>query len=352
MNNFILRPLLCVFFVLLSVGCAATGPRVGDQTFAFSGATRFNGEPLSSGEIIALKAEPGGSEYRTSIDQDGSYRFSLPAGPYFLMGRSKDPASLVELFSYWTNNPIQLYGDISVPVVMPFVTTTAIPERLPGKGIRGRVLLEGEPVGGAVVAAFLDPNEEFHGLPFSESAPTGDSGEFTLDVQPGKYFIIARYRATGGYFQGPLLKGDLSGFYPHNPVLLRTGESLMLDVPMVTVKRPRGTGTLVPGEAIIIEGRVTTVSGDAAPGVRVVLYSVPEMLGRPVFVSSPSDEFGQYRIEVPTSGKFFAGARSVLGRPPEPGELIGFYGGSEDHSLVLRWGDRLKGIDITVKEVW
>jgi hypothetical protein len=31
---------------------------------------------------------------------------------------------------------------------------------------------------------------------------------------------------------------------------------------------------------------------------------------------------------------------------------MGFYDGTPDHSLALEMGDRLKGVDIVVKEIW
>ena len=347
---------ICLLLVSLG-GCATNGQVAGEQaggerTFTITGSTRFNGEPLSMGEITALRAEPGGMAYTVPVEEDGSYHFNLPAGPYFLMGHSLDQASQTRLFSFWTNNPVQLYGDIPVSIVLPFVTATAAPRVSSEQGIRGKILLEDKPVMGAVAAVYLDTTGAFHGLPYAQSLPADQSGEFSINVEPGKYFIIARSRNTGGDFQGPLLKGDLSGFYPHNPVILREGEGLTLDVPMVRVRRPRGTGSLVPGESIIVSGKITSVTGEAVPGIRVVLYSIPEMLGRPVFISSPTDETGSYAMEVSRNGTFYAAARSVIGRPPETGELMGFYDGSEDHSLVLQWGDRLKGIDIIVKEVW
>ena len=340
------------FLLLIVVTSCASTAHLPDDVYNLSGSTRFNGEFLSSGEITAQVAEPGGKTFTAPINQDGSFNFKLPAGPYFLMGRKQDSVSSNGLFSFWTNNPVQLYGDIQVPIILPFVTTTAIPQSLNGQGIGGRVLMEDEPVSGAIVAAFLDATGEFHGLPYSQSAPTNDAGEYDLDIGPGKYFVLARSRNTAGTFQGPLLKGDLSGFYPHNPVILREGEGLILDVPMVRVNRPRGSGTLVPGESIIVEGKVTAVTGEAVPAVRVVLYSIPEMLGRPVFISSPTDEDGSYRLEVSRDGRFYAAARSVIGRPPETGELMGFYDGTEDHSLMLEMGDRLEGVDIVVREVW
>jgi hypothetical protein len=347
-----IRPLLLPLLLLVVVsGCASTAQH-SDDFYTLTGSTRFNGKPLSSGEITALVAEPGGRAFTAPINLDGSFTFQLPAGPYFLMGRSLDPASGMNLFGFLINNPIHLYGHLPVPIILPFVTATATPQRINGQGIRGRVLKGGEPVNGAIVAVFLDATDDFHGLPYQESAPTGVDGEYSLDVGPGKYFVLARSRNMAGTFQGPLLKGDLSGFYPHNPVILRAEDGFMLDVPMVQVNRPRGSGTLVPGESIIVQGEVTTITGKAAAGVRVVLYSIPEMLGRPVFISSPTDESGSYRLEVSRDGRFYAAARSVIGRPPETGELMGFYDGTEDHSLLLKMGDRLEGVDIVVKEVW
>jgi len=301
---------------------------------------------------VLVRAEPGGVVYKAAIGEEGGFSIDLPPGPYLLMGKSQDPVSGKELFAFWSNNPFRLHSDVSDPVALPFVESTGPPVIVQEDGIRGIVLLEGKPVPGAVVAVFLDANGDFHGLPYAESGLSTANGEFFLNVQPGKYFVLARSRIKGESFQGPLLKGDLTGFYPHNPIILRTGEGLKVDIPMIEVNRPRGEGSLAYGEAIIVEGSVTAVTGEAVSGVRVVLYNIPEMLGRPMFISSPTDSSGSYRLEVSRNGKFYAAARSVIGRPAVTGELMGFYDGTQDHSLVLEMGDRVEGVDIVVKEVW
>jgi hypothetical protein len=354
MNTLRSSLLLPLLLLLLSTGiyACATAPEVATNTYTLNGKTRYQGKSLSSGEVLLIRAEPGGTVYKAAIGEEGVFNIDLPPGPYLLMGSGSDPVSGKDLFAFWTNNPVQLYGDIPDPVILPFVTATATPQIIEGQGIRGRVLLEGKPVIGAVVAIFLDANGDFHGLPFQESTPTGVDGKFYLDAQPGKYFVLARSKASGNPYQGPLLKGDQAGFYPHNPVVLRTGQGLVLDIPTAQVNRPRGEGSLAHGESIIVQGQVTIVTGEAAHNVRVVLYNVPEMLGRPAFISSPTDDHGSFRLEVSRSGKFYAAARSVIGRPPETGELMGFYDGTEDHSLTLQWGDRLEGVDIVVREIW
>jgi hypothetical protein len=344
--------LLLPLLLLIAVSACATAPERSGDTFTLTGKTRYQGKSLASGEVVLMTAEPGGAVYRTAVREDGGFNIDLPSSPYLLMGSSSDPVSGKKLFAFWTNNPIRLHGNVNDPVVLPFVESTGPPMIVEGEGIQGRVVHEGKTVPGAVVAAFLDADGEFHGLPYAESGPSNDNGEFFLNVGPGRYFVLARSRVVGGSYQGPLLKGDLAGFYPHNPVILRTEEGLALNIPMVTVNRPRGEGSLAHGEAIIVEGKVRAVTGEAVPGVRVVLYSIPEMLGRPVFISSPTDESGSYRLEVSSNGKFYAAARSVIGRPPETGERMGFYDGTEDHSLMLEMGDRLEGVDIVVREVW
>lgn len=323
-----------------------------NTSFRLTGKTRYQEKALQSGEITFLRAEPGGAVYKTGIRSDGGFGIHLPAGPYFIMGSGTDPVSKKSLFGFWTNNPLRLYEDMTEPVVLPFVRSTGPPVTAKGEGIRGRVLFEGKPVKGAVVAVFLDASGQFHGLPFNQSSPTSETGEFNLQLESGKYFIMARVRRRGGIYQGPLLKGDFSGFYPHNPVILRQGEGLILDIPVIEVNRPRGEGSLAPGEAILVKGRVEDVTGEPLAGVWVVLYSRPEMVGRPAFISSPTDKDGTFRLEVSRGGKYFAAARSVIGRPPKTGDMEGFYSGTEDHSVELTIGDKLEGVDIVVRERW
>lgn len=336
--------------IMAAAGCVTRGD--ARTKYSMKGVTRHEGLLLETGRITATGMADSQERYTTSVEPDGTFELKLPAGRFYLSGTSTGPVSGRELFSFWAGNPLSLYGEITDVITMPFVEATKHSKITGTGGIKGQILFKGSPVEGAFAAAYLNGNDGFHGPPYALSEVTDAFGFFHLPVEPGTYYLIARKRPPGTAFYGPLLKGEFSGYYSHNPVTVRSGKGLMLDIALSEVKRPRGAGSFAPGRGIVIAGRVSMESGEPAAGVRVVLYVKPEMLGRPSFISSPADPEGNYTLEVSRVGKFYVAGRSTIGGPPETGDLMGFYSGSEDRSITLHWGDRKKNIDIVVREVW
>ncbi|MGE5188762.1 MAG: hypothetical protein ACM3NF_01760, partial [Gemmatimonadota bacterium] len=103
--------------------------------------------------------------------------------------------------------------------------------------------------------------------------------------------------------------------------------------------------------AAFVEGRILGRDGKARRGVYAALYDNPELLNRPVFLSDVTGSDGRYRLPVPVPGTYYLGARDGYGGSPAPGDLYGRYEGSPDHSVTVRDGDRLTGVDIVVEEV-
>ena len=340
-----------IFFFL--AGCASTPSSPPEPAFTLSGQTRYQDSPLTpnGGEVFAYPDSPVAEPIRSPIRSDGTFRFSVPGGTYYLMGRSEDRAG-GPLFAYWGRNPVHVSGHVERGLVLLFTPEAGPPRPIEGGGISGTVLLDNIPLKGAFVAAYLDAGTGFHGPPYALSAPSDEDGRYHLPLGPGTYFVVARHRSSKGVFEGPLLKGDQVGYFSCNPVTLRYGKGLRIDLSMAQVNRPRGGGSLSLGESIVVTGRVFSEAGQPVEGVRVVLYESGWMLGRPSFVSSATDSGGRYRLEVSRRGKFFVAARSVIGKPPETGELVGFYRGSEDHSIDLSSAERLRSVDITVRKVW
>ncbi len=344
---------LSTALILVSVyGCAAQKTVKKTGLVTIEGETRYNGEILPGAKIVAFKGSPLGDFVEADTGPEGGFILELEKGSYFITGKGTDPSDGRPLAAYWVGNPLNLYGAFTGKFILPFVLETDPAELTAGEGIRGHILSRERPVAGAVVFAYLDLSSELHGPPYSISSTSDEDGEFSLATMPGTYFLTARKRLDGVSRQGPLLKGDLAGYYPHNPVTLREGRGLLLDIALVKVNRPRGEGSLSPGQAIVLEGTVTDETGNPAKGVRAYLYSTSDMIGRPAFISSLTDESGQYRLEASGVGTYYLAARSHIGGPPEPGQMMGFYQGSDDHSVILRWGSHLTGLDMKILKVW
>lgn len=352
MTRLTARLVVLILTASLLTGCATTGEFSADRVYHITGTTRFMGHALSEGIVTASRGAPGGEEVVSPIGADGSFVLAVRRGVYYLYGRSRDPETGDALWSYWGGNPINVFGDIPATLVLPFTRASDPPAVLDGAGIRGVATLEGTPVEGVRVAAYLDPEDGFHGPPYSLSPPSDGQGRYHIPVEPGTYYLVARKRSPEGAFLGPLRKGDLLGYFPYNPVTVRQKRGLDVQMALVEVNRPRGEGSLAPGESITLTGTIDDEAGLPIEGARALLFNDPEMLGRPAFVSSPSDSEGRYILEVSREGIFYLAARSMIGGPPETGQLLGYYSGSQDRSVTLRWGDRLVDLNIKVREVW
>ena len=101
-----------------------------------------------------------------------------------------------------------------------------------------------------------------------------------------------------------------------------------------------------------IAGRILNVSGDPVAGVRAMLYDDSMMLNRPLYVSQPSAADGSFALSFPKGGIYYLSARDELGGTPAPGELYGRYQGSPDHSIRIRTGKLIGGVEIAVDAVY
>jgi hypothetical protein len=359
---------------LLMASCASLPSSIPGGGHPVRGNARYQGAALAGALITAKAAGGTGAGTReTASGPDGSFTLLLPAGSWDLGGGASGPGG-EGLFALWGGNPLELEGEIPAPgpgmvdegINLAFLTDPGPPARREDPGIGGRVLLDGRPVEGVTVFAYL-AGSPHKGPPYLAAAPTGPDGVFDLPLEPGRYDLVARRRAGAsgpaavraaggapggaGTGEGPMRKGDLSGTYPHGPVTLRQGQGLALDIPVTEIKKPREGGKPAPGQAIVLSGVIRGPGGGPVPGARVLLYPSGAMAGRPAFISAPADGKGAFTLEAGREGRFFMAARQRIGAPPESGDLTGSYDGSDDHSLVLKWGQRVEGIVIEMEPV-
>lgn len=310
-----------------------------------------------------VSASDGGAPAAAgATDAHGEGSFVIAPGKYFVAaqwrrgGDFARPLAPGDRFAWFGGNPVYLARGASAEIFLALEEVPAPPAAGPRKteagGVEGVVWAGGEPLAGAHVAAYLSAEEGFRGPGFAASAPTDEGGAFALDLPPGRYFLVAKKRAGGGLV-GPMRKGDYFGYFPGNPVTVRAGDTVAAAIPATRLKMRNVP--LYSGEyraASFIQGRILGKDGKPRKGVYAALYENPELLDRPLFLSELSGDDGAYKLAVPVPGRYYLGARTGYGGSPAPGDLFGRYEGSADHSVTVREGDSLAGLDITVDEVW
>jgi len=295
---------------------------------------------------------------------DGKYVLDLPVGSYYLVAKTlKDaaldaPVSAGDYFSFQGSNPVTVKAGHYTHVgfsMLPFAREASVtPYDADDSGaLSGVVTLDGEPLDGVFVTLYVDTAEDLRGSTYATSPPTGKSGVFRFDFLPEmEFFVVARKRASGGA-AGPLNDGDYFGFYPANPVLVKTGELASIEIPLVTKAGEIGQeDSLFRDTGTQVTGKVLDPDGKPVPGTYVFAYLEKVMAHkRPEFISKAVDDQGRYVLNLPEGGTYYIGSRSQYGDTPALGEWYGRWEGTGDHSVVLKTGETLKQIDITVEQI-
>ncbi|OGR01247.1 MAG: hypothetical protein A2511_15100 [Deltaproteobacteria bacterium RIFOXYD12_FULL_50_9] len=294
-------------------------------------------------------------------DQEGVYRLSLSEGLYYFTATGQYEGK--EHSAYYMNNPVIL-GSANVWLAM-MVSQVKKPIYSPGEtAIKGRVTFKGEPLKDAYITLYMSNDKVFKGLGFKTESVNED-GSFNIPVAPGKYVLVAK-KYSGPKGGRPPQSGDLIGFYPANPVEVKEGQEVALEIPCYP-KGDRSTFSNVPtvknndftsfadlatSSGIGVKGRIMDTAGRPVKGIYVLAY----LSETPVFqmyhlshgtpYSARSDADGRYFIPLSTAGNYFVVVRDTLGDGPHRGEVYGLYQENPMHRIAFKAGDLVSGIDI------
>lgn len=223
------------------------GALVPDPGTGLAGRVVLDGQPLAQAFVYLYTEDSSGlmgPSYGEAVQTgaDGSFRFELPAGRYFLAARKRADGSRIgepaagDLNGTYPGNPISVpkgklleLGDFPVQAVDAGERQARLNE---GKFVKTETVLrgrtvdqDGKPVRGIYVFGYLD--SRMVGKPTYISAPTGDDGGFVLYLGAGgSYYVGAR-----STFGGPLEPGEWVGTFdgrPDHGVTVKGGESASL----------------------------------------------------------------------------------------------------------------------------
>ena len=226
-------------------------------------------------------------------------------------------------------------------------TATTAPTSI-NSGVRGVV---SAPVEGAYIFVY-EKGTDPHGPPFAMSKATAPDGTFEMGLPDGEYTVVAR-KHKSGLPGSPLTKDE---DHKSMPIDVTVKGGVMKTHSLVLVKKADDIKYFdaSAGSETSISGKVTDSEGSPMKGFRVHVYTYAQMSERPKYVSNATGADGKYAINLPKGGTYYLAARDNFGAPPKIGDFYGrFDEGTIDPSgVILRTGQRLDNINITVHKVW
>jgi hypothetical protein len=192
---------------------------------------------------------------------------------------------------------------------------------------------------------------DLYGPAFAVSKATGPDGQFDLALPAGEYVVVARKRKAGEA-NGPVVSGDNRSEFI-NLVVDSDTTGLTITAPLKIGDSRRLSEQAVETDTGI-SGTIYDSDGNPIEGTRVHVYDHVQMSERPKYVSEKTTPDGKYLIFLPKGGTYYLAARDKFGGPPKLGDLYGRYdqGTIEPSAVVVKKGEILKNVDITVTKVW
>lgn len=195
------------------------------------------------------------------------------------------------------------------------------------------------------------PGMDLYGPAYAISTVTGIDGKFDLELPDGNYVAVARKRA-GGEETGPVVAGDNRSEFIK--VSVQGGiVDMQVSAPVKIGDQRNFTGDVNESKTGLA-GQILDSDGQPVADARIHVYDHVQMSERPKFVSEKTGPDGRYLIYLPAGGTYYLAARDKFGGPPKLGDLYGRYdkGTIEPSAVVVKEGQILKQVDITVTKVW
>ncbi|MDA8121494.1 MAG: carboxypeptidase-like regulatory domain-containing protein [Deltaproteobacteria bacterium] len=347
--------LACIAAAAASLAACASFPAAGNRT-VLAGRVTYEGAAVPAATVTlydrySLADRHAAAKGRCA--QDGGFSLSVRPGSYYVEARGQFEGA--EVFAFSGQNPLVISkGErwLGMKAVRVHAAEAAGAPTGRGAVVEGELRSGGEPVEDGYVYVYSSPEGLFKGMGVAMSPPTGPDGKFAVENLTESYYYLVARRRGGGGMTGPLEKGDLYGFLPSNPVYLRDGKATRVRLEMVEKEKSLSYSEVTSGSEIVLRGKVVDRSGAPQAGVYAFVYD-NRVFGhqRPYGHSGRTGRDGTFSIYLDRPGTFYLGARENFGNSPRPGERLGFYDGTPDHSVKAASGETTEGLTIVVDRV-
>ena len=234
------------------------------------------------------------------------------------------------------------------PTSQPLVTYIDGPGH---SGVSGKVTLkrDGQPLSGAYVNIYPSHAPNLLGPSTYISSPTAADGNYTIDVPPGSYYIVARKRASG-LATGALSPGDYFSEDARMLIEIKADKLAKVDLPMVYMGAPmffkQGLGAVATAQGI--RGVLIDAAGKPQAGAFAIAYNNSDIKRLPDFASSLTNEKGEFTLYLPEAGEYYLAARLHAWDMPRTGEPYGKYDGEVITPIQVAEKEFVEGIKMVM----
>ena len=195
------------------------------------------------------------------------------------------------------------------------------------------------------------PNPEKYERTPDISKTMDAEGKFKVELPEGRYYLGAIRRVSGDRL-GPPQEGDyvfrsLNKEGKPREYAIRAGEvydagtfeeAFQLDEETMTERRV----------TTAIKGTLRSMEWQPVKDAVVLAFAQPRIGKKPLFVSDKTDKDGNYVLPLVEGTYYLRVRNSFAAGPPQPGQIVGYYGEGKPIPLTVRECDVIKGIDFQV----
>lgn len=176
-------------------------------------------------------------------------------------------------------------------------------------------------------------------------------GRFRADLPAGRYYMGAVKRMSGDRLGVPQ-EGDY--------VMRSLDENRKLKEYVVTAGSSQDVGSIEeaalvkaqdPSKRVVttaVEGIVLDTEGKPVEDAVVIAFADPTLKGKSLFLSDNTAKDGKYTLRL-TEGTYYLRVKNRFSiGPPEPGQIVGFYGDGSLSPVRVKNGEIVKGVNFTV----
>jgi hypothetical protein len=245
-------------------------------------------------------------------DERGIIEADIKEGEYFLFASKK--LTNKYLFGFYGLNPLKLTKNQVLNINLIEYPEKFI-KKTKDRVVKGKVFYKGIPLKDAEVLFYTDLTTELKGPPFFY-AKTDENGVFSVYLEEGSYYLFVKKKKEPF---GPPKSGDFVSFFPHFPIVVKgkEGYELHVEVMKISDKISESFNKLVK-----IYGCVKDKNDKSMKNIYVVAYDRSELLGKPKYISSPSDEDGRFVMYIKEPGNYFIVVRKSLGDTPDMSDVF------------------------------